>query len=37
MQETRIHSSPKIPFFYKKSSEIISDESLRFILLLQAQ
>lgn len=37
MQETRIRSSPKIPFFYKKSSEIISDDFLRFILFLQAQ
>lgn len=31
MQETRIYSSPKIPFFYKKSSEMISDDFLRFI------
>lgn len=37
MQETRIHSSPKAPFSYKNSSEIISDDFLRFILFLQAQ
>lgn len=37
MQETRIRSSPKTPFSCKKSSEIISDDFLRFILFLQAQ
>lgn len=37
MQETHIRSSPKAPFSYKNSSEIISDEFLRFILLLQAR